>query len=168
MKKPAVFLDRDGVLNKDKGYIYKISDFEWIEGAQEAIKILKHMGYLVFVATNQSGIGRGFYKEEDVINLHNYINKSLNKIDTKIDDFFYSPYHYSDKSAKFKNVKHFRKPETGMLELAYEKWPFNKDLSFMIGDNETDILCAKNFGIKGFLFKENNLLKFIKKILKLN
>ena len=88
MKKPAVFLDRDGVLNKDKGYIYKISDFEWIDGAQEAIKILKHMGYLVFLATNQSGIGRGFYKEEDVINRHNYINKSFNKIDTKIDDFF--------------------------------------------------------------------------------
>ena len=69
MNKPAVFLDRDGVLNFDKSYVYKISDFEWIDGSREAIKFLKDENYLVFVVTNQSGITRGFYSEKDVENI---------------------------------------------------------------------------------------------------
>jgi D-glycero-D-manno-heptose 1,7-bisphosphate phosphatase len=163
VKKPAVFLDRDGVLNKDKKYVHKISDFEWIEGAQESIQLLKKKGYLIFVITNQSGIGRGFYGVEDVLRIHKYINLELSKIDTKIDDFFYSPYHQSDSSGKFKHLKHLRKPNIGMLEAACKKWPVIKEGSLVIGDKEVDMLCAKNFGIKGFLFKESNLLKFIKK-----
>ena len=88
MKKPAVFLDRDGVLNKDKKYVHKISDFEWIEGAKQSIKLLNKKGYFIFVVTNQSGIARGFYSEEDVWHLHKYINIELSKIHAKIDDFF--------------------------------------------------------------------------------
>ena len=163
MKKPAVFLDRDGVLNKDKKYVHKISDFEWIDGAKESIRLLNKKGFFIFVVTNQSGISRGFYSEGDVCNLHKYINLELSKINTKIDEFFYSPYHHSDKSGKFEHLKHLRKPKTGMLETACKKWPIIKEKSLIIGDNETDMLCAKNFGIKGFLFKESNLLKFIEK-----
>ena len=163
MKKPAVFLDRDGVLNKDKKYVHKISDFEWIDGAQESIKLLNKKGYFVFVVTNQSGIGRGFYSDEDVLHLHKHINIELSKINAKIDDFFYSPYHHSDSSGKFEHLKHLRKPNIGMLEAACKKWPVIKEMSLIIGDKEVDMLCAKNFGIKGFLFKESNLLKFIEK-----
>lgn len=161
MKKPAVFLDRDGVLNKDKNYVYKINDFEWIEGAQESIKLLNKKGYLIFVITNQSGIGRGFYSEDDVHRIHKYINLELSKIDAKIDDFFYSPYHESDNSGKFEHLKHLRKPNIGMIEAACRKWPVIKETSLVIGDKEIDMICAKNFGIKGFLFKESNLLNFI-------
>ena len=93
MLKPAAFLDRDGVINKDKEYIHKIDDFEWVEGAKESIKYLNNIGYYVFVATNQSGIARGYYSERDVILLHEYINNELKKINAFIDEFFFSPYH---------------------------------------------------------------------------
>ena len=163
MKKPAVFLDRDGVINKDKKYVHKIKDFEWIDGAKESIKVLNKKGYFIIVVTNQSGIGRGFYSEKDVYHLHNFINLELEKINAKIDDFFYSPYHQSDSLGKFSHLKHLRKPDTGMLEAACKKWPIIKEMSLIIGDKEIDMQCAKNFGIKGYLFKDSNLLKFIKK-----
>jgi D-glycero-D-manno-heptose 1,7-bisphosphate phosphatase len=165
MSRPAFFLDRDGVINKDKKYVYKVSDFEWIEGAKESIKLLNTLGYYVFVITNQSGIGRGFYSELDVIHLHRHINQELGIINAKIDDFFYSPYHHLDKSGKFKHLKHLRKPNVGMLEMACSKWDIDKKKSLMIGDSDNDLICAKNFGIRGFLFRENNLLNFIKKLL---
>ena len=93
MLKPAVFLDRDGVINKEKGYVYKISDFEWIEGSRESIKYLNENNYYVFIVTNQSGIARGLYDEKDVLDLHKYIKIELEKIDAYIDEFFISPYH---------------------------------------------------------------------------
>ena len=79
MLKPAVFFDRDGVLNIEKGYVYKISDFVWIEGAKEAIKYLNGKDYLVFVVTNQSGISRNYYSEKDVIELHQFMSDELKK-----------------------------------------------------------------------------------------
>ena len=88
ISKSAVFLDRDGVINIDKGYVYRIDDFEWIDGAKEAIKYLKDKNYLVFVATNQSGITRGYYKESDVEILHDFIRAELRKIKAGIDEFF--------------------------------------------------------------------------------
>ena len=121
MNKPAVFLDRDGVINVDKGYIFKALDFEWIDGAQEAIKFLRNHGYYVFIVTNQSGITRGYYTENDVKKLHQYVNKELKKIRTKIDDFFYSPYHPEISNKKYDHLENLRKPKTGMLELAYKK-----------------------------------------------
>ncbi len=161
--KPAVFLDRDGVINIDKGYVNKISEFEWIEGSKNAIKYIKDQGYYIFVVTNQSGIARGYYTDEDVVNLHKYINNELGKINTLIDEFFYSPYH-PDYPNKFQDLAHLRKPNTGMLKIAENKWHFDKSKSFLIGDKVTDIECARNFGIKSYMFKSNNLFEFIKKI----
>ncbi len=164
MIKPALFLDRDGTINKDKGYVYKIEDFEWIEGAKETIKLFNNKGYYVFIVTNQSGIGRGFYNRKDVETLHSYINEDLSKLNAKVDDFFYSPYHNSNNSNEFDHLKNLRKPNTGMLDLACSKWPVNKEKSLLIGDSESDMKCAKNFGIMGFLFKEKNIFKFVEKI----
>ena len=161
MLKPAVFLDRDGVINKDKGYVYKIDDFEWVEGAKESIKYLNNKGYYVFVTTNQSGIARGYYKEKDVIFLHKYINNELKKIEAHIDEFFISPYHPININ-EYSHLSHLRKPNTGMLELAASKWPIDKSMSLLIGDKNTDIECAEKFCIKGYLFKNGNLLDFIK------
>jgi len=161
MLKPAVFLDRDGVINKEKGYVYEISQFDWVDGAKEAIRYLNENNYHVFVVTNQSGIARGLYSAEDVNYLHKFINKELIKQDAYIDEFFISPYH-PDFALKYKHLSHLRKPETGMLEAAEQKWRIKKDSSFMIGDKDIDIECAKNFGIKGHLFKGGNLLDFIK------
>ena len=162
MLKPAVFLDRDGVINKDKGHVYKINDFEWIDGAKESIKYLNDKGYYIFVVTNQSGIARGYYSEKDVSLLHDHITKELKNIEAHIDEFFISPYHPINKN-EYLHLSHFRKPETGMLDLAASKWPIDKSKSFLIGDKITDIKCAENFCIKGHLFKNGNLLDFIKK-----
>jgi D-glycero-D-manno-heptose 1,7-bisphosphate phosphatase len=159
---PAAFLDRDGVINKDKGYIYKIDDFEWIQDSKKAIKYLNDKAYYVFVVTNQSGITRGFYSEEDVVKLHNYINSELIKENAHIDEFFFSPFHPEINNEKYKHLSHLRKPSTGMLELAVNKWDIDLNQSFLIGDNATDMQCARNFGIDGYLFKNGSLLNFLK------
>ena len=162
MLKPAAFLDRDGVINKEKNFVIKIEDFEWIQGSQESIKFLNKNNYHVFVISNQSGIARGLYTEKDVFHLHEYMNIELKKIGAKIDEFFISPFHpmYPD---KFSNLMHLRKPNTGMLELAESRWLIEKKRSFMIGDKITDIECASNYGIRGHLFNSGNLLDFIRK-----
>ena len=163
MYKRACFLDRDGVINVDKNYVYNISDFEWIEGAQNAIKYLRDKNFYIFIVTNQSGIARGLYSEQEVKKLHQFVNSELMKIGTLIDDFFISPYHpnfpdfYSD-------LSNLRKPDTGMLKLAQKKWNFDKSKSFMIGDQETDMQCAKRFGIEGYLFNTGNLYDFVRNI----
>ena len=160
---PAVFFDRDGVLNVEKGYIYRISDFKWIDGAIEAIKYFNNQRFYVFVVTNQSGISKGIYSEQDVEDLHYYMNSELTKYESKIDDFFYSPYH-PDYHSKFPKLSHLRKPNTGMLQLAYDKWKFDKSKSFLIGDNFSDLKCAESFGIQSYLYKNGNLLDFVKDI----
>ncbi len=164
MKKPASFLDRDGVINVEKGYVYSISDFEWINGAKNTIKILNDNNYYVFIVTNQSGISKKLYTENDVIKLHKYINKELEKIDAHIDDFFYSPYH-PDFPNRYADLSNLRKPDIGMLKMAEKKWNFDKSKSFLIGDKVTDLLCADKYGIKSYLFETNNLEDFIKKII---
>ena len=163
MSKSAVFLDRDGVINLDKGYVYKIDDFIWVDGAIEAIKYLIEKNFYVFVVTNQSGIARGYYTEHDVVLLHQYINKELEKNGALIHDFYYSPYH-PDFPDVYSNLSNLRKPNTGMLELAAKKWDFQKSQSFLIGDKESDIICAKRFGIKGYRFNSSNLNTFVKQI----
>ena len=162
MLKPAAFLDRDGVINREKDFVYKIQDFEWIEGSRESIKFLNENNYHVFIISNQSGIARGLYTEEDVLYLHEYISLELRKIGAHIDEFFISPYHPSFPD-KFKNLAHLRKPSVGMLELAESKWPIEKKSSFLIGDKASDIECAINYGIRGHLFDSGNLLDFIKR-----
>ena len=162
MLKPASFLDRDGVINIDKGYVHKIDDFEWITGAKDAIKLLNENNYFVIVVTNQSGIARNYYSEEDVILLHKYINDELNKVNARIDDFYFSPYH-PDVKNKYSQLAHLRKPNIGMLESAEKKWKFEKKNSFMIGDKDSDVTCADNYGIRGYKFESGNLCDFIKK-----
>tara|TARA_B110000483_G_C17739129_1_gene367838 strand:- start:46 stop:540 length:495 start_codon:yes stop_codon:yes gene_type:complete len=164
MLNPTVFLDRDGVINIDKGYVYKIEDFEWNTHSKEAIKYLKKANYLVIVITNQSGISREYYTENDVNFLHNFINNELNQIGVEIDDFYYSPFHPDITNQKYSHLSHLRKPNIGMLELADKKWKIDKTKSFMIGDKDIDVQCAKNFGINGYLYKGGSLLDFVKSI----
>ena len=109
--------------------------------------------------------GWGYYGEKDVEKLHKYINSELLKIDTSIDEFFYSPFHPDIKNDKYEKLKSLRKPNIGMLEMAVNKWPVNIKDSFLIGDKDSDIECANNFGIQGFLYKEGSLLNFVKEII---
>lgn len=155
----ACFLDRDGVLNEDIGYLHKCEDFKWIDGAVEAIKLLKKNNFLVIVITNQSGISRGYFTSKDVTNLHEWMNKILKKEDIQINDFFFSG------DLPNNNPESRRKPSPKMINEAVEKYNLDKTRCFMIGDKLSDLEAAKNAQIKGFLFNKSNLKNFIEKIL---
>ena len=157
----AAFLDRDGTLNEDTGYLYKIKDFKWIKGAVNALRILKKNNFLIIVVTNQSGVSRGFYSENDIKKLHKWMNQQLLKYDLMIDDFF-----FATDLPNNNNIRSRRKPSPAMLNEAVEKYNLDKNKCFMLGDKQTDVEAAKNAQIKGFLFKENDLSVKISKILK--
>ncbi len=156
----AAFLDRDGVINEDTGYLNNIKDFKWIEGAIEALKILKENNFLIIIISNQSGVSRGYFSKKDVHNLHKWINLQLSEHNVKIDDFFFATEHPDTETSKTR-----RKPSPRMIEEAIEKYNLNRDDCFMIGDKDIDVLAAKNANIRGFLFEGGNLSYKIKKIL---
>ena len=156
----ACFLDRDGVLNEDVGYLHKSEDFRWIDGAVEAIKLLKKNNFLVIVITNQSGISRGYFTSKDVTNQHQFINKIIKKEAIQINEFFFS------EELPNNNPESRRKPSPKMINEAVEKYKLDKTRCFMVGDKKTDLIAAKNASIKGFLFKGGNLSVKISKILK--
>ena len=156
----AAFLDRDGVINEDTGYLHNIKDFRWIEGAIEALKILKEKNFLIIIISNQSGVARGFFSEQDVHKLHKWINLQLSKHKIKIDDFF-----FATELPDSEILKTRRKPSPRMIEEAIEKYNLNRDDCFMIGDKHIDVMAAKNAKIRGFLFEGGNLSYKIKKIL---
>ena len=157
----AAFLDRDGTLNEDTGFLYKIKDFKWIKGAVNALRILKKNNFLIIVVTNQSGVSRGFYSENDIKKLHKWMNQQLLKYDLMIDDFF-----FATDLPNNNNINSRRKPSPAMLNEAVEKYNLDKNKCFMLGDKQTDVEAAKNAKIKGFLFKEDDLSVKISKILK--
>ena len=156
----AAFLDRDGVVNVDKGYLHKIEDFKWIEGAIEALKILKENNFLIIIISNQSGVGRGYFSEQDVHKLHEWINLQLSEHNIKIDDFFFATELPETGISETR-----RKPSPKMIDEAIEKYNLNRNDCFMIGDKNIDLLAAKNAKIRGFLFEGGDLSYKIKKIL---
>ena len=166
MRFKCAFLDRDGVINQDKGYISKVSDFKIYPGVGKAISLLNKRNYLVIIITNQSGIGRGLIKIKELENLHNYLRKKIKKDRAKIDDIFYCPFHPEFGKGKYKKKSNDRKPGDGMIRKAIKKWKIDSKNSFMIGDKITDKLAAKKAKIKFFYKKEKNLNTQMKIILK--
>ena len=166
MRFKCAFLDRDGVINQDKGYISKISDFKIYPGVGKAISLLNKRNYLVIIITNQSGIGRGLIKIKVLENLHNYLKKKIKKDRAKIDDIFYCPFHPEFGKGKYKKKSNDRKPGDGMIRKAIKKWKIDTKTSFMIGDKISDKLAAKKAKIRFFYKKEKNLNTQIKNILK--
>lgn len=159
----CAFLDRDGVLNVDKGYTHKVSDLRWIDGARELIRDFNDSGRYVIIISNQAGVARGFYTEEDVEAFHTEMNVQLAAIGAHIDAFYFCPYHADGTIEKYTHPNHpNRKPNPGMLHNALEEWPIDASTSFFIGDKESDIGAAKAAGIKGLLFEGGNLRNFFK------
>jgi len=165
--KPCCFLDRDGVINYDKGYTYKIKDFLFRPKVEKAIKFLNNNGYFVVIVTNQSGIARGFYNIKDLNILHSYMLKKLYESGAYIDKIYFSPFHINGNINKYKKNSIMRKPNIGMLNQCKKELNFNRSKSFLIGDKSSDIQTAKKFKIKGY-FVESNLLKQVRKIVKNN
>lgn len=159
--RPAVFLDRDGVLNVDKGYLYRSEDFEWIPGAIAAVKRLNDLGYLVFVVTNQSGVARGYYGEEDVAKLHEWINGELGKRGARIDKFYYCPHYTEGKALQYVTACQCRKPLPGLILAAFAEWDIDKARSFLIGDKDSDVAAATAAGIEGYKFTAGDLAEFL-------
>jgi len=164
VRRPAVFLDRDGVLNVDHGYVHRPEDFEWIAGAKAAIKNFNDAGYFVFVLTNQAGVARGLYSEEDVRALHRWIAADLQAVGAHVDQFEYCPYHPEGKVERYRRASDRRKPGPGMILDCLARFPVNKDRSFLIGDKPHDIAAAEAAGIPGYLFEGQNLLAYVEKV----
>ncbi len=139
----CVFLDRDGVLNVDNvNYTWKIDSFIILPGVPEALKILKDRGYKLVIITNQSGIAKGVYKDEDVLNCFRYLQEKTGNL---IDEHYYSPHHHT------KTESLGTKPGTLYFEKAIAKFDIDINTSFMIGDTERDLIPAKKIGLKTFL-----------------
>tara|TARA_X000000950_G_scaffold231492_1_gene280051 strand:- start:1820 stop:2335 length:516 start_codon:yes stop_codon:yes gene_type:complete len=165
-KNKCVFLDRDGVINIDRGYISKVSDFKIYPGVGKAINLLNKKNYLVIIITNQSGVGRGLIKLNELKLIHSFLKKNISKYNAKINDIFFCPYHPKFGKGKYKKKSNDRKPGDGMIRKAIKKWKINTNTSFMVGDKISDKLAAKKAKIKFFYKKEKNLNTQIKNILK--
>jgi D-glycero-D-manno-heptose 1,7-bisphosphate phosphatase len=156
----TIFLDRDGVINKDKNYLYKIDDFEFITGIFESCNHFQKLGYKIIVITNQSGLSRGFYNKKDFIKLSNWMLNQFKIRGIDILDIFYCP-HNSDSDCKC------RKPKPGMFLQAQEKYNINMKKSWMIGDKDIDIYASNAAGVKntillrsGYSIEENSNASF--------
>lgn len=149
----VAFLDRDGTLNEDKGYVYRWSDFEWIPGVKSVLKSLKAQDYRLVVATNQSGIARGFYTEDAMLNLHRKMDNDLfASHGIRFDRTLYCPHHPDVDGAC-----ECRKPGTRLLEETEDEFgSLDRDRSFMVGDKISDIETGLRFGIRSFWLKNTN------------
>lgn len=160
----AVFFDRDGVLNVDKDYLYRIEDFEWQADAMQAIKFLKERGYFVAVVTNQSGVARGYYTEQDVHCLHSYMQEELGKINTQIDAFYHCPHLAGGSVPAYAVECECRKPAPGMIVQACAEHDIDPQQSFLVGDKKRDIQAGEAAGVASYLYTGGSLLEFVQKI----
>ena len=159
---PALFLDRDGVLNEDQGYVHRWEDFRWISGAREAVAAFNRAGWLVIVVTNQSGVGRGFYTEAAVHALHAHMQADLGEIGAHIDAFYHAPQHPEASEDAYRHPNPpLRKPNPGMILQAFADWPIDREASLLIGDKPSDMEAASRAGIKGVLFGGGDLKRFL-------
>lgn len=162
--RPAAFLDRDGVVNADKGYVHLVEDFEWMPGVLDAISYLNERGFIVAVVTNQSGIGRGLYGEAEFMFLTLWMLREAEKLGARIDVVYYCPHHPDSVDPEYHAVCPARKPGPGMLVRADEEFAIDKSRSFLLGNRDSDIGAADAFGIKGHFYEDGDLLAAVRQI----
>lgn len=148
MKNKALFLDRDGVINVEKNYVHKIEDFEFIEGIFEILKFFQDQGFLLFIITNQAGIGRGYYTEHDFQILNNWMLDQFKNNGINITKVYYCPYHPEFGIGEYKRDSFCRKPNPGMIFKAKEEYDIDLSQSLLIGDKESDIEAGLNANVR--------------------
>ena len=158
--KPALFLDRDGVINTDRGHVARLEDWQWIEGAIECVQNFRKRDWFIFVVTNQSGIAFDYYSEADMNRVHQHMTAGFRAAETDIDRIYSCPFHPEATNLKYRKTSIDRKPNPGMLLQAMSDFPVKREASFLIGDKPTDIAAAHAANVGGFLFRGGNLADF--------
>ena len=152
----AIFLDRDGVLIADRGYVYRRADIVLLDGVAEQLQTLKQRGYLLIVITNQSGVGRGYYGHSDVCAAHRTIQALLAEATgVQLDAFYYCPHTPNDACA-------CRKPQPQLLLRALQDFHINAASSYLVGDKDSDLECAQRGGVQGVHAPLENVLTLLK------
>lgn len=165
-RRPAAFLDRDGVLIEDTGYPHDPAQVRWVPGSRAAVKRLNEACYYVFVVTNQAGVAQGFYPEAQVAVLHSWMAERLAEAGAHIDAFEHCPHHPNAALPEYRRDCRRRKPAPGMIEDLLAGWPVDTARSFLIGDRPTDLAAAKAAGIAGHLFPGGDLEAFVTRLLR--
>ena len=160
-RRPAAFLDRDGVLNVDSVYPHRPEHIAWIPGAQAAVKLLNDAGYYVFVVTNQAGVAKGLYDEASIGRLHDWMNAEFRGAGASVDDWRYCPYHPDGGVEAYRRAHDWRKPGPGMLLDLMAKWPVERSGSFLVGDRQSDLEAAAAANIPGYLFEGGDIADFV-------
>ena len=153
MKRPAVFIDRDGTINEQMGYINHVSRFRLIPGTSEAIRLLNTHGCFAIVVTNQSGVGRGYFPVQLVYDVHEQMKSLLAKEGAAVDGTYFCPHHPNGSVREFAIECDCRKPKTGLIKRACEDFEIDMDFSYVVGDRCSDIEMAERAGLKGVLVK---------------
>lgn len=149
--RPAAFLDRDGVLIHDSGYVFKVDDLEILPDVPETLKSLQDQGYLLIVISNQAGVARGYFGESDVKAFHKALAQRIEESSgAKIDAFYYCPHHPEAKVPEYRKACECRKPGIAMLLEAARDFGIDWEKSFFVGDRSSDIDCAIKAKIRGF------------------
>lgn len=163
-RRPAAFLDRDGVLNVDRGYVHQPQQLTWIPGAVDAVRWLNDHGFYVFVITNQAGVARGYFSEDDVRRFHTHLAGALRDAGASIDEFRFCPHHPDAAVKTYRATCRCRKPQPGMILDLMQHWPTLVDRSFVIGDKVSDVQAATAASIPGYLFTGGNLRDLVQTI----
>ena len=154
--KPAVFLDRDGTINVDKDYMYRVEDFEYMEGAVEGLRALERAGFLLVVVTNQSGIARGYFTENDYHILMNWMKKDLAEKGIHIAADYFCPHLLGARVKKYEIECECRKPKTGLYTRAIRELNIDPDRSYAVGDKTRDLEICRTTGVTGVLLGDKN------------
>jgi len=149
----AVFLDRDGTINEEREYLWRTEDFSFIDGAVEAVSMLRNAGYLVVVVTNQSGIGRGYYNEQDLERLHRHMQDELQSCGAGVDAYYFCPHHPLHGKGAYGTECDCRKPLPGMLMQAADELGIDLANSWMVGDKRADMEAGLAAGCRAILVK---------------